>query len=154
MCRRPLNPWLHWHSVRLVVDHADIISVLLFTSLTLCQRSRWLCGHSFLPKMKSFAKPFLPVHLGPRWSFFYIKRVENLVTLSLQAFINALDKCLVSYTADLFSSIRQVQNPSSWLQLTKPPASRNDHQVLPPASTMVAAQWKISQTSSSGICIM
>ena len=24
--------------------------------------------------MKHFAKPFLPVHMGPRWIFFYLKR--------------------------------------------------------------------------------
>ena len=62
---------------------------------------------------EKFCKTVFASSFGAQVELFYIKRVENLVTLSLQAFINALDKCLVSYTADLFSSIRQVQNPSS-----------------------------------------
>ena len=54
--------------------------------LTLCQCSRWLCGHMFFAYIfaitKIFAKSFLPVHMGPRWSFFYKISLENIVTLS------------------------------------------------------------------------
>ena len=35
-------------------------------------------------KTKNFSTPFLPVSMGPRWSFLIKKSVDNLVTLSLE----------------------------------------------------------------------
>ena len=35
----------------------------------------------YLPENKKFAKPFLPVYMGPRWNLFSQKKVKNLVTL-------------------------------------------------------------------------
>ena len=35
----------------------------------------------YLPENKKFAKPFLPVYMGPRSNLFRQKKVKNLVTL-------------------------------------------------------------------------
>ena len=57
-----------------------------------CPRSRWLRGHPifeieyrYLREIENLAKPFLPIHMGPRSNFWSQnkKMVENLVTLSL-----------------------------------------------------------------------
>ena len=58
------------------------------SSKVACPRSQWQRRQSFFAniftKAKNFAKPFLPVYMEHRWSFFYEKNIENLVTLSLQ----------------------------------------------------------------------
>ena len=52
----------------LVVDYADTVLGKSLTTLTWCQRSRWLRGHTFFAnifaKTKKFSKPFSPVHGG------------------------------------------------------------------------------------------
>ena len=80
--------WLRWHGVSIVNDHADMVSVKSMTTPTWCQCSqqpRWhrvsvvnnyrihICLQIFtniFAKTKNFAKPFLPVPMGPRWSLF------------------------------------------------------------------------------------
>ena len=48
------------------------------------QRHRYECLCGSFAITKNFAKPFLPVHMGPRWSFFIQKKCQNLVTQSLK----------------------------------------------------------------------
>ena len=85
------------HSVH-VINHASTVSVLSTTPAQCpcyqprhaaqCPCYQRLREHRVsvvivFVKPKSFAKPFLPVHMGFRYSFFTPKIVENLVTLSL-----------------------------------------------------------------------
>ena len=49
----PLSCWLRWHDVRVLVDYADT------------------------------SKPFLPVHMGPRWSFWIKKCWKSRDTVPL-----------------------------------------------------------------------
>ena len=63
----PRSQRLRWHCIRIVNDYGNRVSEKSMTTLTPCQRSRWLCRHTFfaniLAKMKSYAKPLLPVHI-------------------------------------------------------------------------------------------
>ena len=95
--------------VRLVVDNADTLSKLSETTPTPCLRSHWLrwnrvrvvneyftkCPRSqrlrlhkffanIFAKMKKFAKPFLPVHPGPRSKLLSKKGSKTCDTVPLK----------------------------------------------------------------------
>ena len=74
MC--PCSHWLCWRSVCVVVDYADTISAYSFTMLT----SRT----DIFTKTKNFVKPFLPVYMGPRWSFMMKKVSKSRDTVPLK----------------------------------------------------------------------
>ena len=76
----PHSCWLRWHRAPIVIDYANMMSAYLLTTLTWCKHSQWLHKHTFFANIivetKNFAKPFLPVHMVPRWSFM-IKSVQK-----------------------------------------------------------------------------
>ena len=99
-CPCPCSQRLRGHRVHIVNDNADTqfskisnYNLLLFyffyffKSKIICQRRRWLRGHTFFAnifaKKKNFAKLFLPVHMGPRWSFLNKKCRKSRDTVPL-----------------------------------------------------------------------
>ena len=46
-------------------------------------KEKFACPRTIFEKMKKFAKPFSPVHMGPRSNLLSKKVNENLVTMTL-----------------------------------------------------------------------
>ena len=112
----------------------------LLTTLTQCPRSQQPYGHhasvvndhadtrffaKIFAKTKTFAKPFLPVHMGPWWSFLIYKKCRisrdtfwqilvlrivhpefQFPTLSFRiCFRNYFYKCVLHSTVKIFSNV-------------------------------------------------
>ena len=77
MTRYLRSCWPHWHHVGVFVDY----------TLTLCQRSHWLRGHTFfaniLAKTKNFAEPLLPFKWGSGAVFLIKKGRKSRDTVPL-----------------------------------------------------------------------
>ena len=76
--------WLRWHCVGIVIDHADTV-----------WRSQQLSRHRFVANifviMKEFAKPFLPVHMGPRSILSKTNFQKSRDTVPLRSFLTVLN---------------------------------------------------------------
>ena len=118
----PRNQWLRRHCVLVFNDYANTMSPWSRTMPTPCPRgkqttstlypsSKRLCQHRVRVVNDYFVKPFLPVHMGARWSF-YFKNVENIMTHSLEGKVSIKNKITVFLLRPMYSSYLTIM-PSS-----------------------------------------
>ena len=55
---------------------------------TYVSKEKFACPRTIFEKTKNFAKPFSPVHMGPRLNLLIKKMAENLVTMFLSVFFS------------------------------------------------------------------